>query len=143
MENTYKKKIYRLSDEDKQQIMDRLAAFMENRPEVVFAYAHGSFIEDIPCHDIDIGVYVSNISKEAASPHALEFSSMLSNVLKMPADVRVINFAPISFSYHVIQGRLILERDENIHAQVIENIIRKYLDIKPLIHRSIREAFAA
>ena len=123
--------------------MERLAAFMQNRAEVVFAYVHGSFTEDLPCHDIDIGLYVSNISKEAASSYALEFSSVLSSVLKIQVDARVINFAPISFSYHVIQGHLILEKDGNIHTQVMEDTIRRYLDIKPLIHRSIREAFAA
>jgi len=138
-----KMKVYLLSKEDKQKIMERLAAFIKNREEVIFAYAHGSFTEDIPFHDIDIGVYVAGIREDEASSYALELSHMLGNELKIQTDVRVMNFAPISFLYHVIQGGLILERDENNHAQIVEDIIRRYLDIKPLIHRSIREAFAA
>lgn len=138
-----KKRVYQLSKEDKQQVMERLATFMGNQQEVVFAYAHGSFTEDLPFHDIDIGVYVSGIKEEGASSYALELSHMLGNELKIQADVRVINFAPISFLYHVIKGRLILERDEITRVQVMEDTIRRYLDIKPLIHRSIREAFAA
>jgi len=138
-----KKKVYRLSREEKQQIMAYLANFMENRKEVVFAYVHGSFNEDIPLHDIDVGVYVSGIKKEEASSYALEFSFMLGNTLKIRTDVRVMNFAPVSFAFHVVQGRLISEQDENARVQFVENIVRRYLDIKPLIHKNIREAFAA
>ena len=53
-----KKKVYKLPMETKHQILERLASLMKNREEVVFAYAHGSFTEDIPFHDIDLGVYV-------------------------------------------------------------------------------------
>lgn len=137
-----KKKTYQLSGEEKQQIMQRLASFMDNQDEVVFAYAYGSFTEDIPFHDIDVGVYVSDINKEDASSYALDLSRMLGTELKIQADVRVVNFAPVSFLYYVIRGHLISDRDEDTRVQIVEDTIRRYLDIKPLIHRSTREAFA-
>jgi len=142
MENI-NKKVYQLSVEEKEQIMQRLAVLMKNQEQVIFAYIYGSFTEDIPFHDIDVGVYVKDIKKEEASSYALELSQTLYATLKIQADVRVVNFAPVSFLYYVIRGRLILERDENIRVQIVEDTIRRYLDIKPLINRSVREAFAA
>ncbi len=141
--DTIKKKVYKLPMETKYQIMERLSSLMKDREEIVFAYAHGSFTENIPFHDIDLGVYVTGITKEKASLYALELSHILSNTLKIQTDVRVMNFAPTSFLFHVIRGHMISERDEDKRVQIMEDIIRKYLDIKPLIQKSIREAFAA
>lgn len=137
------KKIYRLSIKDKHHIIQRITAFMEEHKEIVFAYCYGSFTGDIPFHDIDIGVYLEGITKEEASSYSLDLSYALGTVLKMQSDIRVMNFAPVSFLYHVIRGHLILSRDENIRVQIVEDTMRRYLDIKPLIHRSIKEAFAA
>ena len=92
-----KKKVYQLTLEEKKRITEDLTSLINNREEVVFAYAHGSFTEDIPFHDIDIGVYVAEIGQEESSSYALELSHILSKVTKIQTDVRVMNFAPVSF----------------------------------------------
>jgi predicted nucleotidyltransferase len=136
-------KSFILSDEEKQVIMKRLAGYMESREKISFAYIFGSFVDKIPFHDIDVGVYLSEIKKESATPYALDLSHFLSNALRIRTEVKVLNYAPVLFLYHVIRGRLIFERDEDIRVRIMENTIRVYLDIKPMIHRSIKEAFAA
>jgi len=56
-------------------------------------------------------------------------------------DIRVLNFAPVSFLYEVIRGNLIFERNEEIRIRVVEQTIQRYLDLKPMILRGIKEAF--
>ncbi|MBU2621182.1 MAG: nucleotidyltransferase domain-containing protein [Proteobacteria bacterium] len=136
-------KSYILSDEQKRDIMKRLAGYMESREEISFAYIFGSFVDKIPFHDIDVGVYISAIKKESATPYALDLAHYLSNALRIRTEVKVLNYAPVLFLYHVIRGHLIFERDEDLRARIMENTIRIYLDIKTVIHRSIKEAFAA
>jgi len=140
--NIRKNSAFMLSDEEKRDIMERFAGYMESRKEISFAYIYGSFVEEIPFHDIDVGIYISEIKKESTTPYALDLAHFFSNALRIRTDVYVLNYAPVLFLYHVIKGRLIFERDENRRACVVENTIRGYLDIKPMIHRSIKEAFA-
>jgi len=139
----YKNKLFILSDEEKLDIIKRLAGYIECRQEISFAYIFGSFVDKIPFHDIDVGVYVSEINKESATPYALDLAQFLSNALRIRMEVKVLNYAPASFLYHVIRGLLIFERDEDIRVSIMENTMRVYLDIKPVIRRSIKEAFAA
>jgi predicted nucleotidyltransferase len=138
-----KQKIYRLTDEEKQWMLKRLAGSLERRDDVLFAYAYGSFAEDIPFHDIDVGVYVSNIDQASALEYAVELMGELEGKVRVPIDVRILNFAPVLFLYHVVRGLLIFERDADLRADITERTVRKYLDIKPFIRRGIKEAFAA
>ena len=139
----YKNKLFILSDEEKLDIIKRLAGYIKSRQEISFAYIFGSFVVKIPFHDIDVGVYVSEINKESSTPYALDLAQFLSNALRIRMEVKVLNYAPASFLYHVIRGLLIFERDEDIRVSIMENTMRVYLDIKHVIHRSIKEAFAA
>ena len=137
-----KKKAYHLTESRKQQIVGRLSAALQEQKELSFAYLFGSFIEDQPIHDIDVGVYLSGAQGIPAFRYALDLSDLLSALLRMPVEITVLNGAPPAFLYHVIKGSLILERDEETRTQVVEDTVRRYLDQKPLLRRSIREAFA-
>jgi hypothetical protein len=68
---------------------------------------------------------------------------LLNSGLKIPVDVRILNLAPVTFLYHVIQGILIHERNEDLRTHFVERTIQKYLDMKHLIHKAAKEAFAA
>ena len=140
-----KTKTYHLSHEKKELLINRLADAVKDRKDVVFAYVYGSFAEgtDVIVHDIDVGVYVTGINKEAATRYSLDMAYELGKKAEMPVDVTVLNFAPISFLYHVIRGFAFFVRDEDLMSQVVENTVRRYLDLKPLIRRGIKEAFAA
>jgi predicted nucleotidyltransferase len=140
-----KTKTYHLSQGKKEFIIKRLADAVKDRSDVVFAYVYGSFTEetDVIVHDIDVGVYVAGINKETATKYSLDMAHALSKKAEMPVDVTVLNFAPISFLYHVIRGSAFFVRDEDLMSQVVESTVRRYLDIKPLIRRGVKEAFAA
>ena len=138
-----KQKVYYLEQEERKRLMKYLTEVLKKRNDVVFAYVYGSFAEGLPFHDIDVGVYISEIKKEESTLYSLELAQRFSNELRIPIDVRVLNFAPVLFLYHVIQGNLISERNEEIRMHFVEQIVQRYLDLKPLVRRAVKEAFAA
>ena len=46
----------------------------------------------------------------------LDLSNRMSGEFGMPVDVRILNFAPVTFSYHVIQGDLLVDNFERFAA---------------------------
>ena len=136
-----KQKVLILGEDEKRPLIEQLAAALQNRDEVMFAYIYGSFAEDLAFHDIDVGVYTLEITEEESTNYSLILGQMLSKELQVPVDIRVLNFAPVSFLYEVIRGNLIFERNEEIRIRVVEQTIQRYLDLKPMILRGIKEAF--
>jgi predicted nucleotidyltransferase len=136
-------KVFHLSQAERQRVEMRLAELLRDRNEIVFAYLYGSFAENLPFHDIDLGIYTLGIKQEESTSYSLALSQGLSKEVQVPMDVRVLNFAPALFAYHVIRGNLIFNRDEALRVHVVERTIQKYLDLKPMIYNSIKEAFGA
>ena len=137
-----KNKLYRLSLAEKQHVISRLAEKMEGQKEVAFAYLYGSFIEDLPFHDIDVGIYLSETGEAEAGTFGVGLASSLTRAIKLEVDVRVLNFAPVPFVFHVICGQVLFERAPEVRMRIVENAIRQYLDIKPVLYRAMKEAFA-
>ena len=88
-----------------------------------------------------MGIYIESLKEEEATPYSLTLAQILSKTLQTPVDVRILNFAPVLFLYHVIHGILIFEKKEEIHSRFMERIIQRYLDLKPLIQKGTQEAF--
>jgi len=130
-----------LGQGERDRLSERLGDVLTNRDEVVFAYIYGSFVEGLPFHDIDVGIYISKIDEKEASSYNLALGQALSKEIQMPVDVRILNFAPVLFLYHVIRGNVIFDRDEETRSRVVERTIQRYLDLKPMIHRGVKEAF--
>ena len=130
------------SPEDRQAYLENLTSLLQQKPEIIFAYAHGSFIQDQPFRDLDIAVYLApshlpenryfyedSLSRELA--RSLETS--------FPIDARILNHAPIPFQYHVIKGQLLLDRDPELRTSLMEWLISRYLDMEPILRHHIRE----
>ena len=134
--------IYRLASPEKQELIRRLAEGIQSHKEVAFAYLYGTFIEDIPFHDVDVGIYLSGTGEADGGVFAVELASQLTRSLKLEVDVRVLNFAPVSFVYHVVCGQVLFERSPEDRIQFVEKAVHHYLDVKPLLYRAMKEAFA-
>ncbi len=134
-------KIFRINQAERQQLVRCLTELIRDHEEITFAYLYGSFADNLPFHDIDLGVYASGIKHQESISYSLALVQNLSKEVKFPLDVRVLNFAPVLFVYHAIRGRLILDRDEELRAAFVERAVQKYLDIKPLVYKGIKEAF--
>lgn len=125
--------------------MERLVTALAEEPDVAFAYLHGSFLEGRPFRDIDVGVYLEDTEgakPSAAGERILEIADRLSAELGIPVDVRPLNSAPPAFAFHVLRGRRLLSRDDDLLAHVMAETARCYLDIEPLLRRATKEAFA-
>jgi predicted nucleotidyltransferase len=137
-----KQRLYRMTPQQKQLVVDRLAEIFGTRSEVLFAYLYGSFAEGLPFHDLDVGIYAAGITEDHATRYALDLTQMLKKASPVPVDVRLLNFAPLPFLYHAIQGTLVFERNPAVREQIVERTIQRYLDLQPMIRRGIKEAFA-
>jgi predicted nucleotidyltransferase len=135
--------LFPLNREEKRGQVEHMRKILESRAEIVFAYLFGSFSDDLPFHDLDVGVYTEGIRESEVTFYAFRLAEKLSVELRLPVDVRVLNFAPVTFLYHVFRGELIHEKNELVRSQVMERTVQRYLDLKPILHRGMKEAFAA
>lgn len=118
-----------------------LRAYLLDCPEVVFAYVFGSFAEGLPCRDIDIGVFVDAPTLDAFDTLDFEnrLSIELSRATSIPVDLRVLNGAPVGFQHSVLQGDLLLVRDEGRLGDFIERVSAAYMDFAWLGRAFLRE----
>jgi uncharacterized protein len=138
------RKLYTVPAQRKEQIKNILINALQKDKDVSFAYLHGSFTaDDLPFHDIDLGIYFSGDNRLVMSQAAITLAVDLSKTTSFPVDVRVLNDAPVSFLYNVMKGELICEKNEDVRCTLMENTIREYLDIQPFLHMAAKEAFSS
>lgn len=121
-----------------EKIKMKIRKILAERGEVIFAYIHGSFNED-HFRDVDIAVYVEEDKVEDFLDYELELSMKIEEVIRLPADVRVLNSAPLSFRYRAIRGELLISKNEELRFRFVEKTLMEYLDFKPIEDRILRE----
>jgi len=129
-----------LSQEDKEQIVERLRHLLARRDEVQFACLHGSFLEPQGgFRDIDIGVWVepSRVDKKNALDYEWELDAWLERHIPHPIDLKVLNYAPLGFRYAASGGRLLYARDEVAWYDFRERTWEEYLDFAPLARQML------
>ena len=121
--------------------MKKAAALIGKRPEIVFAYAHGSFVGEGPFRDLDIAAWVD--PRLPASQDRVDYeiglSLALEREIQLPVDVKRLNEAPLGFQYHASRGILILSRDDDERMAWIERVRDLYWDFEPVARRHLRE----
>ena len=135
------KRLHWIPPDDRIRLFDRVSQLVQQR-DVSFAYVLGSSLTEPAFHDIDVAVYLSDPAQDHRA-RALELAEDLTRELEMPVDVQPLNHAPISFVFHALRGRLLFSRDDERLATTIEDTVRRYLDVEPLIRHATREAFAS
>lgn len=134
--------LYTLDTSERARVRDQLAAELAAEPLVAFAYLYGSFAESRAFHDVDVGVYLRAPEPSGGAPFSVVLAHRLSCCLKLPVDVRILNAAPTSFLYHALRGQLLVNHDDDLLTEIMEDTVRRYLDMAPLLRRSAKEAFA-
>ena len=136
---------HRLSQEAKDQIIEKLARLLAQREELQFACIHGSFLEQaVGFRDIDIAVWVDSsiAARKDALSYEWDLSSWLEHGMSQPSypiDAKVLNHAPLSFRYAACGGRLLLARDESAWYDFRERTWIEYLDFAPLARQILRD----
>lgn len=140
--------LIRCTSAERRAILDALQEAISAEPDVVFAYVHGSVLEDRPFHDVDVAAYLDIVDEQEMGWFALELAADLERSLSqrcdqiLPVDVRILNQSPLGFRYHVFRGKLLFSRDEALRTQEVERTVSRYLDLKPLRQRALKEAMA-
>lgn len=138
------RKLYKANADQKTRIKAAISDVLKNDEAIQFAYIFGSFIdENRPFHDIDLGVYFAGRKALQMSESAITLAIELSKTTAFPVDVRVLNNAPVSFVYNVMKGEMICEKNPDLRCKVMENTVRCYLDMQPILYRAVKEAFSS
>ena len=129
-------KYYRVKDEERNKLLERLRQELLKQEDILFAYVHGSFIEVESFKDLDVAVWVND--PERSFEYSVNLSVKLELKLRVPIDVHVLNEAPLPFKHHVFtKGALLFSRDEELRAKVVDLTLREYIDLLELRGRGL------
>ena len=120
------------------ELINRLQA----RPEIAFAYLHGSFAQGLPYHDVDVAVYLDRSWSGDVFEYEMSLSTDLTLALHVMVDVHALNTAPLGFCHTVLQGQLLFARDEIILADYIERVSLDYMDLEYLRQAYLHEVLS-
>lgn len=123
------------------EILARLKEALAEHPEVVFAYVHGSFVEEGPFRDIDLAVWVDPAAHHVSHPldYEINLGLDLQQRARIPVDVKRLNEAPLAFRYHATRGQLLLSRNDEVREAWVERVRDEYWDFQPVARRHLVE----
>jgi predicted nucleotidyltransferase len=129
----------------KAEIIGILSQTLSERNEILFAYLHGSFLESKTFQDIDVAVYLEETTKHDINiiEYEIALSLLVEKQLRMAADVKALNWAPLSFRYNVSRGLLLLSRDELKREDFLCATWMEYFDFLPISKAYVREVLSA
>lgn len=128
---------------------DRLIENLRNRlsqdKRTIFAYVHGSFLDEEDFNDIDVAIFLDKGTAINTDLVDLEISLSLEleKLIHLPIDVKILNAAPLSFCYHVTKGVLIFNQNENIREEFVCRTWSAYFDFQPVSKIYLRESMIA
>lgn len=128
----------------KDKILALVSSRLDRHHEILFAYCHGSFMGDGPFHDIDIAIFLEpGFVSEINFRYEMQLGAELEKAFDIPAavDVRILNAAKLSFQFHALRGRLLLDRNPEARIDFTTQIASRYLDIAPILKHHTKEAF--
>ncbi len=118
----------------KTEILSGLRDYLEPRNEIIFAYIHGSFVEDPSYRDIDIALYLeeSIVPEEEQLDYCLELAARAEmHTGIMPLDIKPLNHATWGFRYYATKGMLLFSKDEDLRTEFLEETWKRYFDLLP------------
>lgn len=127
----------------KKKIFTRLKEILIERDEILFAYIHGSFLDNLPFHDIDVALYVDpkEVDSSQSFDYSLELSVELSQKLGKDIDTKVMNYAPVGFQHSVYKnGKLLFSREDSLRLDLLEENSLDYISFYEFSVQFIRES---
>ena len=130
------------SDSNREDLRRRLVRELGARSEIVLAILHGSFERGEAFRDIDVAIWLdpAGHTKDQRFRYALDLAVQLRVSLGYPADVHVLNDAPLAFRYHALAGSPVVVRDETLLDELRARTWDEYFDFLPLARHYLREA---
>jgi hypothetical protein len=137
--------VFYLPPKDKDALCEHMSQILLRRPEIVYAYVHGSFVTEDYFRDLDVAVWLND---QFWPEHSFAYEDEVAQEIvgeihtEFPVDVRILNKTSIPFQYKVFQGTLLVDKDPESRVQWIEYIVGRYLDLKPILMHALREVLA-
>ncbi len=124
-------------------LRQQLRTALESRQEIVFAYLHGSFVDEaLPYHDVDVAVYLDPAwaSGRDLFEYEMTLSADLTLALHTPVDLHTLNTAPLGFQHSVLhRGEVFLDRDDECLTNLVEQVGLAYMEYSYYIREYLRE----
>ena len=135
--NPMKKKFNKLKRE---RLTEQIISYLTSEyDEITIAYLFGSFVTEKFFSDIDIGV-LAKIDPIKALNFELMLECKLETILSCPVDVRVLNYAPLSFCQNIIrQGKVVIDRNPDLRADFEGKVLKQYFDFAPFRRKYLQE----
>ena len=120
-----------------QETLRRATDVFAARPEVVVAYLFGSHARGrpTPISDVDFAVLLSDaMPREGFLDYQIAMTRELTRIFRSDeVQVVILNRAPPLLAYKVIlEGRLLVCRDQVVRMRFQVDVTRRYLDTKPM-----------
>jgi predicted nucleotidyltransferase len=121
---------------------------LSKRSEITFGYVHGSVLTAPDPSDVDVAVFLhpdayARIRKDEGIEmgFAIPLELELERALEHPADLQILNDAPLGFRFRVVQtGVVVVEADLGARVD-FEYLSRvEYFDFRPKLDEYLREA---
>jgi predicted nucleotidyltransferase len=131
---------HRLTSSQKKHLITEIASYLDRaHNNIAAAYGFGSFIAADSFSDIDIGI-LTHDEVNSSLNFELLLESEIGKIAQYQTDVRLLNYAPLSFCQNVIRhGRVIFERDPNLRADFEGRILKQYFDFSHFRRRYLYE----
>jgi len=126
----------------KNELLEKLRAVLSTRKEIVFAYAHGSFLDGGAFRDIDLAVFVdsSHAPRFDRFDYAFALAVDLTKEIGHDIDVQVLNGVSTGFLNSVFKtGKVLFSRNEQIRLDLLETNSLETMDFHELSLEYIRE----
>lgn len=121
----------------------RLRSELESYQEILFAYLHGSFLDEgLPYQDVDVAIYLdpTRVTYQDLFEYEMTLSVDLTLDLRVPVDIHVLNEAPLGFQHNVLyRGELLFSRDDECLTNLIEKVGLAYMEFAYHVREYLRE----
>ena len=138
-----KKEYLSMSQNDRQEIRDKIKKILSADERIVFAYVFGSFLNSPNFRDIDVGIYLGNIAKESVFDKEIEMAKKISEACGLPIDVidaKILNFAPSHFLNNVFKNGVVLfSKNEKLLSDLIEETSLNTVANEYFSYQSLKE----
>ena len=128
---------------EKKKIINRIRGILLKRKEIEFSILFGSFLQELPFKDIDVGIFLNKdyLKKINKIDYIIDLDIYIEDRIKgFNFDIVILNELNSSFLYHVFkEGKLLFARDKEKYYNYIIYIIEDYLDYKEYRDLLIKE----
>ena len=132
-------------EKDKKELIQQLKENLIKEESIIFAYLHGSFLREEEFNDVDIALYLDEKTAKEIEPVDFELSLSLKieKSLKVPVDIKLLNYAPLSFRYQVTRGYLLVNRLTSKREEFLCKTWGDYFDFQPIARIYLKEVLNA